>query len=281
VAGLHGHFVWYDLVTTDTEAAKTFYTSVMGWGALDASMAGRSYTLFTSGKVVMCGLIGLPDDAKSIGGEPNWLGYVAVNDVDAAAERIKRLGGSVHMPPTDIPNVSRFSTFADPQTARLALIKWLQPGLEQSAAPGALGCVGWHELLAADWEKALAFYGDLFGWQKANAEVGDMGTYQGFSIGGRTIGGVLTKPSVIPSPYWIYYFNIGGFDAAVQRAQAAGGRILDGPIDVPNGGRVVRCVDPQGAIFALQGKRSRKAVGYFERVTPRDPSDARSRRWSW
>ena len=281
VAGLHGRFVWYDLVTTDTEAAKAFYTSVMGWGALDASMGGRSYTLFTSGKVVVCGLIDLPDAERKIGGEPNWLGYVAVNDVDITADRVKHLGGAVHVPPTDVPNVSRFSTFADPQTARLALIKWLNPGLEQPAELAGPGCVGWHELLAADWEKAMAFYADLFGWQKAETEVGEMGTYQGFSAGGRTIGGVLTKPDTIPTPYWIYYFNTGDFDAAVQRAEARGGRTLDGPIDMPNGGRIVRCIDPQGAIFALQGKPVRKAIGYFERAAPRDPSDARSRRWSW
>jgi hypothetical protein len=47
------------------------------------------------------------------------------------------------------------------------------------------------------------------------------------------------------------------------------------------GGWIVRCTDPQGAMFALMGMRSNKAVGYFERVTPRDPSDPRSRRWSW
>ena len=127
----------------------------------------------------------LPEDARRTGATPHWIGYVGVDDVDATADRIKRLGGAVHVPPTDVPNISRFSVFADPQMATLALFKWLKPGQEQPAELGAPGRVGWHELLAADWEKALAFYGELFGWQKADADVGAMGTYQLFSAGGR------------------------------------------------------------------------------------------------
>lgn len=281
MAHSHGHFAWYDLVTTDTEAAKAFYTKVMGWGALDASVGGRAYTLFTSGNVVVSGLMELPAGAREMGGEPNWLGYVAVSDVDATADRIKRLGGAVQVPPTDVPNVSRFSTFADPQTARLALLQWLRPGHAQPTELGGMGRVGWHELLAPDWEKALAFYGELFGWQKADADVGEMGTYQYFSAGGQTIGGMLTKPPMIPTPYWIYYFNVDDLDAAVRRVKAGGGRILDGPIEVPDGSWIVRCIDPQDAIFALRGKRDRKAIGYFGGAASHDASDPRSRRWSW
>jgi predicted enzyme related to lactoylglutathione lyase len=95
------------LVTTDTGAAKAFYTKVMGWGALDTSMAGRTYTLFTSGKVVVSGLIDLPEDARKMGGEPNWLGYVAVDDVDLPPNR-SRLGGAVYVPPRTFPMSAAF-----------------------------------------------------------------------------------------------------------------------------------------------------------------------------
>ena len=145
----------------------------------------------------------------------------------------------------------------------------------------APGRVGWHELLAADWEKALAFYGELFGWQKADADVGAMGTYQLFSAGGQTIGGMVTKPPTVPVPFWLYYFNIGDIDAAAKRVTAGGGQILDGPLELPGGSWIVQCTDPQGAMFALEGKRRHNAIGYFERVASRDPSGARGRRWSW
>ncbi len=268
----HGRFAWYELMTTDVEAAKAFYTKVMDWGTLDASVSGRAYILFTAGKAVVSGLMDLPEDARNTGGKPSWVGYVGVNDVDVTADRIKRLGGAVHVPPTDVPNISRFSIFADPQTARLGLLKWLKPRQDQPAelAPGR---VGWHELLATDWEKALAFYRELFGWQKADAHIGEMSTYQLFSAGGQTIGGMFTKRPMSPAPFWLYYFNIGDIDAATQRVKAGGGQILDDPLEVPGGSWIVQCMDPQGAMFALEGKRRHDSIGYFK--------DAQGLRWSW
>jgi predicted enzyme related to lactoylglutathione lyase len=281
VVDVHGRFAWYELLTTDMKAARAFYTQVMGWGALDASVPGRAYTLFTAGNTLVSGLMDLPEEAGKTGGHPSWLGYVGVDDVDVAADRVKRLGGAVHVPPTNILNVSRFSIFTDPQSARLALFKWLNRGQEQPSAPEGVGHVGWHELLAADWEKAMAFYGELFGWQKADADVGEMGTYQLFCAGERAIGGMLTKPPTIPLPFWLYYFNVGDLDAAAQRVKAGGGQILDGPFEVPGGSWIAQCADAQGAVFGLEGQRARKAAGYFEGSTPRDTSDPRGRRWSW
>jgi uncharacterized protein len=275
MADYHGRFVWYELTTTDIEAAKTFYAGVVGWGTQDASMPGAAYTLFTAAGAAVSGLMGLPEDARKLGFRPGWLGYVGVNDVDAAADRIKQLGGAVHVPPKDIPDISRFSVAVDPQMATIALFKWLTPGQAQPAELNAPGRVGWHELLAADWEKAWAFYRELFGWQKADTDSGALGTYQLFSVGGQTIGGMFNKPAAVPVPFWLYYFNIGDIDAAVKRVQAGHGRILDNPIEVPGGRWIVQCTDPQGAIFALVGKRSHKDIGYFERVASRGPSDAR------
>jgi uncharacterized protein len=256
----HGRFVWYELMTTDMMAAKTFYVEVMGWGAQDASMPGMAYALFAAGKASVTGVMDLPQDAKKIGAKPRWIGYVGVDDVDATVQRIRQLGGAVLVPPKEIPNISRFSVVADPQMATLALFKGLKPGQQQSAELGKLGHVSWHELLAADWEKAFAFYSELFGWQKADADIGPMGTYQLFSAEGQTIGGMFTKPPTVPVPFWLYYFSIGDIDAAAKRVKAAGGQIVEAPLEVPGGTWIARCTDPQGAMFALEGKRSH-AIG--------------------
>ena len=136
------------------------------------------------------------------------------------------------------------------------------------------GPVGWHELLAADWEKAFAFYAELFGWQKADADAGAVGTYQLFSAGGETIGGMFTKPATVPVPFWLYYFNIGDIDAAVKRVRPAAAGSSAARSRCRAAARIVQCTDPQGAIFALMGKRSHNGIGYFERV-PRDPSGGR------
>jgi predicted enzyme related to lactoylglutathione lyase len=130
-------------------------------------------------------------------------------------------------------------------------------------------------LVAADWEAAFAFYRELFGWQKAQAETGLAGTYQLFSAAGHTIGGMFTKPVVEPAPFWLYYFNVEDIDAAIRRVTAGGGTLLNGPIEVPGKRWIVRCADPQGAIFALAGKRAHDGIGYFERVGSRNPAGAR------
>jgi hypothetical protein len=269
----HGRFVWYELTTTDMKSAKAFYASVVGWGARGASMPGSAYSLFTIGDSPVTGLMNMPEEARRTGVTPRWTGYLGVDDVDAAVERIKQLGGAVYVPPMDVPNISRFSVVADPQMATLALVKGAKTSQAQSVAPGKPGHVGWHELLAADWETAFAFYGELFGWQKADSHVGVMGAYQEFSAGGETIGGMFTKPATLPVPFWLYYFNIDDIQAAAKRVEAGGGQIVYGPTEVPGGAWIVHCTDPEGAIFALLDRRGRKAIGYFyfERVPSRDP----------
>jgi predicted enzyme related to lactoylglutathione lyase len=268
VVDYHGRFVWYELITTDVDAAKKFYSKVLGWGAQDASMPNLAYTFFTVGNAFASGLMGLPEEARKAGTPPRWIGYVGVNDIDAAVDRISRLGGAVHIPPTDLLNISRFSIVADPQTAPFALIKWLKPRREQLPDLEELGRVGWHELLAADCGAAFDFYGQLFDWKRADADTGPFGNYHLFSVGGQTVGGMYAKPPLVPVPLWLYYFNVRDINAAAERVKAGGGQVLEGPVEVPGGNWIARCTDPQGAMFALEGKRHH-SIGYFAPVPSR------------
>ncbi|MFX5801276.1 hypothetical protein ABTE09_19385, partial [Acinetobacter baumannii] len=92
-------------------------------------------------------------------------------------DKARRLGGSVHVEPQDIPEVGRFSIVTDPRKAVFCLFKPASlPDNPPPATPHKPGHVGWHELNAADWEKAFGFYAEMFGWQKAEAlDMGDMG----------------------------------------------------------------------------------------------------------
>ena len=138
----HGRFVWYELMTTDIETAKAFYANVVGWGTRDASASGLAYSLFTAGDSPVTGLMNVPEGARRTGVAPQWMGYVGVDDVDAAVDRFKQLGGAVYVPPTDLPNISRFSVVADPQMATLALVKGQNSGRAQSAELGRAGARG-------------------------------------------------------------------------------------------------------------------------------------------
>jgi uncharacterized protein len=277
----HGRFVWYELMTTDMAAAKAFYAKVVGWGTEDASMPGMAYTLFTVEGISVGGAMGLPPDAKKAGVKPGWIGYIGVDDVDAAAGRVRQLGGVVHVPPTDIPNISRFAVVSDPQLAAFVLVKWLRPRSGEPAELSAPGHVRWHELFAADWEKAFAFYSEIFGWQNAGTDIDAAAAYRLFSAHGQTIGGMFTKPATQQAPFWLYYFHVDDIDAAAKRVKAGGGDILKGPMKVLEGNWIVECTDPQSVMFALVGQRARTPIGYFERSPSGDPSKPQNRRWSW
>lgn len=270
----HGQFIWYELTTTDPEAAKRFYANVVGWGTRDASMPGAAYTLFTAGDAAAGGLMGLSDDARRMGAQPRWTGYVGVDDVDATVAELMRLGGAVYVPPTDIPDVSRFAVVADPQGATFALLKWQQPDQPQSAATSLPDTVAWHELLAANTERAFDFYRELLGWQPDSA-AGAVGSYQLFAASGQTIGGMTVKPPRAPLPFWLYYFYVADVDAAAARAKAAGGHIIEAPVEAPGGNRIACCVDPQGAMFALSGQGRKKVQGYFAPAAATDPRSTR------
>jgi predicted enzyme related to lactoylglutathione lyase len=62
---------------------------------------------------------------------------------------------------------------------------------------------------------------------------------------------MMTKAAGSPGPMWNFYFLVQGAEAAAGRIRAAGGQVLNGPMEVPGGGWVLNAVDPQGALFSL------------------------------
>jgi predicted enzyme related to lactoylglutathione lyase len=247
-------FVWYELLSTDVAAAKAFYGPVIGWNIQDVPMPGMTYSLIFAGMTQVGGMMALPKDALDAAMKPFWAPYIEVDECDASASALQRLGGKIHLPPTDISNVGRYAVAADPQGAMFNLFKPQQSGERRvSNAPGQ---VGWHELHTNDWQKMFDFYREMFGWQKGDSvDMGKMGTYQLFTIDGTVSGGMFNSPGVTAAPYWLMYFNVPEIDSAVRRINEAGGKITMGPHQVPGGNWIVMAADPQGGLFALSSQR--------------------------
>jgi predicted enzyme related to lactoylglutathione lyase len=252
MSDLHGQYVWYELMTSDLDAALAFYGTIVGWDAVDAGMPGMRYMLLRTQDGDVGGAMAIPPPMRDSGMRPFWMGHVAVDDVDASAAEVSRLGGEVHRGPADIPGVGRFAVVTDPHGARFSLFKSAIDGAFQPAKPGVPGHIGWHELFAGDREQAFDFYAALFGWTRDAAfDMGAMGVYQLFATGGPAVGAMMTKPPALPAPAWLYDFIVDDVDAAKIRVEDNGGKALMGPVDVPGGSRIVQCLDPQGANFAL------------------------------
>lgn len=244
-----GRFVWYDHLTRDVPAAVAFYSEVVGWKT--EPFGDQGYRMWLAGQGPLGGVMPLGEALTRAGTPPHWTAYVQVDDVDATARKAGALGGRVSTPPTDIPTVGRFAVIADPHGASISIFR---PGAEDMA-PHDLSQDGefrWNELGTRDGAAALRFYGELFGWKLLHAmDMGADGRYDVFGLGEQQLGGVYTAPAGKDlTPAWLYYVSTSDLDAAVARAKRAGAKLLNGPMDVPDG-RIAQLRDPQGAGFAL------------------------------
>jgi predicted enzyme related to lactoylglutathione lyase len=250
----HGRFIWYELITPDVDGAKRFYGQLLGWTSQE--MAGppgaEPYTVENFDGMGVAGIMHRGAAMKNM--PPNWTGYVCVDDCDAAADKAKALGGSVQSPPMDIPGIGRFAIISDPGGAVIAIMKPApQPGeAPHRPARGAPGHASWRELAAGDIDKDIAFYQQLFGWtETARHDMGAMGAYHLFGNQDGEIGGMMQKPPTVSTPHWLYYFAVDDINAGAERLKAGGGKVLNGPMQVPDGAWVVQASDAAGAQFAI------------------------------
>jgi len=243
-----GYFVWYDLMTTDPKAAMEFYTKVMGWGTQDWP-SPMPYTMWTVDGNPIGGVAKQNEEQGKA--PPHWLASVAVKDVDRSVERVKELGGSVHFGPDDIPDTGRFAVIQDPQGAFIGLYQ----GREDPGAPEkpTRGKFSWHELTTSDHNAAFDFYAGLFGWAKTTSfDMEGLGTYQMYGKDGRDFGGMFTKPADMPMPTaWLSYVMVDDVKRTAERITELGGKIINGPMEVPGGDWIAVGIDPQGATFAV------------------------------
>lgn len=258
MSDFHGRFIWYELMTPDVAGAKRFYGDLVGWTAQDMPMPDMTYTVLQTDGNNVAGAMQMMEGAAAQGIPPNWTGYVAVDDCDAAAAKVKTLGGSVMREPDDIPGIGRVAVIADPGGAVIAIMTPLPQDPPRPAAPmGQPGYTGWNELNAAALEPAWAFYAALFGWKKdGDMDMGAMGAYRLFANQDGQVGGMMKKQEQMPVPAWLYYFRVLDIDAAGGKVTAGGGQVLNGPMQVPGDDWIINGVDPQGAMFSVVGKKS-------------------------
>ncbi len=120
-----GRFCWDELATRDLPAARRFYTGLLGWGTREREMpGGEPYTVFTRGDEMCAGALGMSEEWGDV--PPHWMPYVMVSNCDETARAAGRLGGSVCVPPTDIPSIGRITVLQDPFGATLSAITFTE-----------------------------------------------------------------------------------------------------------------------------------------------------------
>ncbi len=118
----HGRFVWNELLTRDTEAAKRFYATLIGWSFRGVPMPdGATYWVAEAGGQPAAGIMAMPVDLPA-GIPPHWFEYLEVDDVDSRVRLASQNGGRELRPAFDVPDVGRLGFIADSTGAVLGLM---------------------------------------------------------------------------------------------------------------------------------------------------------------
>lgn len=259
-----GSFIWYELMTTDPDAASAFYGEVVGWQVTaegPQAPQGIEYRhIVRNDGGSAGGMLALTDEMLAGGARPGWFGYIHTPDLDATVEAIVADGGGVMMPKMTIA-VGSFALVTDPQGAPFYAMTPVPPAHDPDATSDVFSVdrpqtVRWNELVTPDDDAALAFYSRHFGWTQEGAmPMGHMGDYRFLQADGIGIGAVMKKPDSMPVGGWTFYFGVDDIDRAVSAARAGGGNVMGEPNQIPGGEWSVHAFDPQGAFFGLVGPR--------------------------
>ena len=244
-----GQFTWHDLMTTDFARAVEYYGALFGWKTYAAELGEfGTYTSIQAGEQFIGGIVPLD---PSHGIPSHWVGYVLVDDVDAACERAAASGGKACVPPFDIPTVGRTAVIEDPSGAIISPFTFSHPAMPVPERP-PIGTFCFDELLTTDPDAAARFYGAVFGWTTTQHDFGKWGTYTLFRSGSKDAGGMLKMPAdATGRPAWLPYVLVASVDEQAARVPGLGGKVFVQPSDIPGIGRFSVTADPTGATIAL------------------------------
>lgn len=235
---------WVDLGVGDVAKATAFYGGLFGWDIQAGPPEAGGYSMCQLGGRAVAGIgptMG-PDMPAA------WTTYLASDNADATAARVRAAGGQVMMDPFDVMDVGRMFVAVDPGGAAFGV--WQARTHTGMGLANETGSVTWNENLSRNFEGNKAFYHEVFGF-----DYGDIGApdYATLDLDGNAVGGIGAigpeQPAAMPAS-WGTYFAVADTDAAVAKATELGGSVVAPPWDTPYG-RMAALRDDQGAVFAV------------------------------
>jgi predicted enzyme related to lactoylglutathione lyase len=220
-----------ELASVDPARAQDFYASLFGW-----EPAGDRFRL--AGRVV-AGL------TRALVGRPEgWLTYLAAPDLPAMLERVEAAGGHRLSEPADAHG-GRSAIIVDRSGAALGL--WQADDFTGVQTGGEPNAMAWPELLTADRDTAVDFYGRAFGWLPRDEFGGGRGRAEWLTTAHDAVAGLV--PGGRPAR-WRAAFQVADCAVAVAACRDLGGTVAVEPLEVGLGS-YAELVDPYGAAFAV------------------------------
>jgi predicted enzyme related to lactoylglutathione lyase len=238
---------WVDVSVDDVPKAIAFYKGLFGWDIeLGAPEVGGYSIAHQGGHIVaaispkMAG-----PDAPTV-----WTTFLASDDVDATADKIKGAGGQVLAGPMDVMEEGRMAVAMDPAGAAFALWQGEHTtGLQVANEPGSLV---WSEHMSRDFDGSKAFYQAVFGYSYQDMSA-DGFKYAMLMVGDHEVGGIGEYPEGTPAQTpaaWATYFAVTDADATAAKVTELGGDVVQPPNDTPYG-RIAVVADNHGAVFSV------------------------------
>jgi hypothetical protein len=241
----YGKFVWFDLATSDVDAAKRFYGELFGWVFSDLAEGDVQYTVVENRSRMIAGIVA---DPEADGDASLWIGSISVPDVDRAAEQTREAGGIVHDPPQELQDRGRTAFVTDPQGAGVAFLR--ASGGDPPDREPAAGDFGWVELWTSDLAGSLAFYVSL-GYTAGGLQIRGDEPYRVLKVAGEPQAGVVELERGDAGSGWLPYVAVDDLSATLERAVALGGQVVVEPDPEFAEGLTAVIVDPTGAALAV------------------------------
>ena len=236
---------WIDLYSSDTDKATAFYGDLFGWTAQPPEEGLEGYFIYTKdGKAVA----GCMHNDGSMGYPDAWGVHLMTDDVERIANATPEHGGSVEMGPMVVAENGSSAMIKDPGGS---IVGAWQPNRQQGLElTGEVGAPAWFELHTAEYDKAVSFYREVFGWDTHVMSDTDDFRYTTLGEGQDALAGIMADTGE-PSG-WNVYFEVADVDATLERATELGGKVLTPAEDTPYG-RLATAADPTGTVFRLLG----------------------------
>lgn len=247
-----GHPCWIDLSTSDIDASRVFYESLFGWTSEGSGPEYGGYVNFSLDGTTVAGCMdknAMPDGG---GGMPDvWSIYLSVEDANATAEAVTANGGTVIVPPMEVPRLGIMGFVQDPAGAAIGL--WQPLEHKGFGIVAETNAPGWFELHTRRFAEDVAFYETVFGWDVFSTGDTDEFRYSTLEDGPAAAAGVMDASAFLPEgvpDHWSVYFSAADTAAKAEEAQALGATLLMGPDPTPFG-TLATLTDPTGAVFKL------------------------------
>jgi len=238
---------WVDVSVDDIPKAIAFYEALFGWDIPAGGPEVGGYSIAHSGGRIVAAVgpkMGPPGTPSA------WTTYLATDDVDATAAKIKAAGGQLLAEPMDVMSEGRMAIAMDPAGAVFGLWQGGNTiGIGLANEPGSLS---WNEQMSRDWEGSKAFYQAVSGYDYQDMS-GDGFKYAMLMVDGHEVGGIGEYPAGTPDQMpaaWTAYIQVADVDAAVAKVGELGGSVVRPLEDTPYG-RLSVVADNHGAVFAL------------------------------